>query len=130
MTPELTVLTLSTLWLAVHFAVYSVAANRQVGVKTALGPRDEPIRLTGFAGRAQRAMNNMFEAMILFTPAIAVIELSDQNSAHTMIAAWAFYAARVLYMPAYLFGWVPARSLIWMVGFFATLILLAAALIP
>ncbi len=37
--------------------------------------------------------------------------------------------ARVLYVPAYAFGWVPWRSLIWAVGLVATLLLLVAALL-
>ena len=130
MTQELVVLTLAAFWLAVHFAVFSVLANRQVGPRYAMGPRDEGRTLTGFAGRAQRAMNNMFEAMILFTPAVLVIELSGQKGPATAAAAWIFYGARIAYLPAYLFGWMPGRSLIWMAGFFATLFMLGAALIP
>ena len=38
-------------------------------------------------------------------------------------------AARVLYIPAYYFGWVPWRSLIWAVGFLATTLMLLAALL-
>jgi uncharacterized MAPEG superfamily protein len=37
--------------------------------------------------------------------------------------------ARVLYIPAYYFGWAPWRSLIWFVGFTATTLILLAALI-
>ena len=38
-------------------------------------------------------------------------------------------AARILYVPAYAFGWNPWRSAIWAVGFLATLTMLIAALI-
>jgi uncharacterized MAPEG superfamily protein len=55
--------------------------------------------------------------------------MSGQNSALTGACAWVYLAARVLYVPAYFFGWSPGRSIIWAVGFFATLILLIAALI-
>ena len=66
MTPELTALTLAALLQVAQFSLYSLLANLQIGPKTALGPRDEKIELTGKAGRAQRAMNNHFEGLILF----------------------------------------------------------------
>ena len=58
-----------------------------------------------------------------------MITLADQGSAFTAACAWVYLAARVLYVPAYLLGWVPWRSLIWAVGFLATMALLLAALI-
>ena len=128
MTPELTALTLAALLQMVQFVAYSIAANRQVGTKTAMGPRDEPIHLTGTAGRLQRAMNNHFEGLILFGIAVVVVTLSDRSSALTQACAHAYLISRILYIPAYAQGLVPWRSLIWAVGFLATLIMLLAAL--
>ncbi|WP_108484966.1 MAPEG family protein [Oceaniglobus ichthyenteri] len=129
MTPELTVLTLSALLQVVQFVLYSVAANRQVGPDVAAGPRDEKIELTGTAGRLQRAMNNHFEGLILFTIAVVVITLSNQSTTVTQYCAYAYLAARILYIPAYTQAWTPGRSVIWIVGFAATVIMLIAALI-
>ena len=128
MTPELTALTLAALLQVLQFVAYSVAANRQVGTKAAMGPRDEQIHLTGTAGRLQRAMNNHFEGLILFSIAVMVITYSGQNDDKTALACAAYLIARTLYVPAYVFGWVPWRSLIWAVGFIATLYLLLTAL--
>jgi uncharacterized MAPEG superfamily protein len=125
MTPELTILALAALLQCGQFLLYAVLANIQVGSTKTLAPRDTPIPLTGMAGRAQRAMNNHFEGLILFTIAILVVYLSDSASSLTANIAWAYLAARVLYVPAYLFGWVPWRSIIWAVGWFATVLLLA-----
>ena len=129
MTPELTALTLAGLLQVAQFSLYSVLANLQVGPKTALGPRDNKIELTDKAGRAQRAMNNHFEGLILFTLAVVVITLSDQSTVFTATCAWAYLVARVLYFPAYFFGLSPWRSLIWFVGFLATFSMLIAALL-
>lgn len=129
MTPELTALTLAALLQVLQFTAYSITANIQVGVKTALGPRDEPIHLTGLAGRFQRAMNNHFEGLILFTIAVVVVTLSDQSTPFTAACGWAYLAARALYVPAYALGLAPWRSLIWFVGFLATLSMLIAALL-
>ncbi len=90
MTPELTVLVLSALLQCGQFLIYSVLANRQVGPRYALGPRDEPRQLTGTAGRAQRALNNHFEGLVLFTIAVLAIHLSDKGSSLTALLAWAY----------------------------------------
>ena len=129
MTPELHVLTLAALLQVVQFVLYSVAANLQVGTKKALSPRDEPILLTGIAGRLQRAMNNHFEGLILFTIAVVVITLADKSTPFTAGCASAYLVARILYVPAYVQGLAPWRTIIWSGGFFATLAMLIAALL-
>ncbi|MCI5109371.1 MAG: MAPEG family protein [Marivita sp.] len=129
MNPELTALTLAALLQVLQFAAYSITAQMQVGTKKALSPRDTPVQLTGKAGRLQRAMNNHFEGLILFGIAVMVITYSGQGDGRTAIACAIYLAARVLYVPAYVFGWVPWRSVIWAIGFFATLYLLVMALI-
>ncbi len=128
MTPELTALTLAALLQVLQLALYSIAGQKQAGTKAALKPRDKAIELTGKAGRLKRAMDNHFEGLILFGIAVMVITYSGQNTDMTALAAALYLLARILYIPAYVFGWVPWRSLIWAVGFLATLYLLLAAL--
>lgn len=129
MTYELTILTLAALLQAVQFFLYSALAQSQVGTKAALGPRDTTLELTGTAGRLKRAMNNHFEGLIFFTIAALVITVSDQSTTTTQTAATLYLIARVLYVPAYAFGWTPWRTVIWIAGFAATLAMLIAALI-
>ena len=129
MTPELTVLALAALLQVVQFVLYSVTANLQVGPKAAMSPRDQKIELTGVAGRFQRAMNNHFEGLIFFTIAVVVVTLGDKSSPLTAACAHAYLIARILYVPAYASGAAPWRSLIWMVGFGATVTMLIAALL-
>ncbi|WP_289040585.1 MAPEG family protein [uncultured Aliiroseovarius sp.] len=129
MTPELTILALAALFQVVQFTIYSALAQMQVGSKYAASPRDKPRELTGEAGRAQRALNNHFEGLILFTAAVVVVTMSDQSTATTATCAYIYLGARLLYLPSYLFGWTPWRSLIWFVGFIATVVMLISALI-
>ncbi|WGW03929.1 MAPEG family protein [Tropicibacter oceani] len=129
MTPELTALTLAALLQVVHFAIYSVTAQIQVGTKYAASPRDTPRTLTGIAGRAQRAMNNHFEGLILFAIAALTLTYADKADEFTAIASALYLIARVLYLPAYLLGLAPWRSLIWFIGFLATTFLLIKALL-
>ena len=128
MTPELTVLALLGLWHAVTLSAYAVAANLQVGTGYALSSRDEARRLTGLAGRLQRALQNGTEALVFFAPAALIVAVTGQSTGVTAACAWAVLGARILYLPAYGLGLVPGRSLVWAVGFLATLALYIAAL--
>jgi uncharacterized MAPEG superfamily protein len=131
MTPELTALALAGLLQAVQFAAFAIPANRELGVSYTSSPRDRPPsrQMSVTTARLQRALNNHFEALILFTLAVVVVTLGNQSSPVTQTAAWTYLGARVLYIPAYALGWRPWRSAIWGVGFIATLTMLIAALI-
>ena len=74
-------------------------------------------------------MNNHFEALILFTIAVLVTQASEQNTAYSAACAWVYLGARVLYVPAYVFGLAPWRSVIWLVGLLATFAMLTAAIL-
>ncbi|MBV7410814.1 MAPEG family protein [Maritimibacter sp. DP1N21-5] len=136
MTPEITVLALAALLQAVQFGLMSVPANLELGTGKTLSPRDnsrlvKPLmeQVSDRTGRLYRAFNNHFEALILFTIAVVVVTLSDQSTPFTAVCAWVYLGARVIYIPAYAFGWVPWRSLIFFVGFLATMFMILAALI-
>lgn len=131
MTPELTVLALAGLLQAAQFALFAIPANHELGVGYTSSARDRPPsrQMSVVTGRLQRAMNNHFEGLILFTLAVIVVTLGNQSTPVTQTAAWAYLAARILYIPAYALGWRPWRSAIWGVGFFATLTMIVAALL-
>jgi len=131
MTPELTALALAGLLQALQFCAYSVRANMDVGLGYSMSARDRaPSRpLSDQAGRLQRALNNHFEGLILFTLAVVVVTFSDQSTPFTAACAYAYLIARVAYVPAYYFGLRPWRSLIWMLGFAATIAMIGSTLI-
>ena len=131
MTPELTALTLAALLQAGQFVLFATLANRDLTPGYTLSPRDVPPgrKLSQTTARLQRALNNHFEGLILFAIAVTVVTLSNQSTPTTQYAAYTYLAARVLYIPAYVFGWVPWRSLIWMAGFAATIIMILSTLL-
>ena len=131
MTAELTALALAGLLQILQFMLFAVPANIELGTGYTSGPRDRPPsrQLSIRTARLQRALDNHFEGLVLFTLAVAVTTLSGQSTALTAACGWVYLAARILYVPAYYLGWRPGRSAIWGVGFFATLTLLLAALI-
>lgn len=136
MSAELTVLALAGLLQVVQFTLMAVPANLQAGFGKTLSPRDRD-RLGGDltdhvstrTARLLRAMNNHFEGLILFSIAVVVVTLGDQSTGFTATCAWVYLVARVLYVPAYAFGWTPWRSLIWAFGFGATTLMLIATLL-
>lgn len=130
MPAEITVLALAGLLQTAQFATYSIMAQRQIGSKAAMSPRDNmSTQLQGTAGRLQRAFNNHFEGLIMFTLAVVVVTMGGAASWFTALCAWIYLLARILYVPAYVLGWVPGRSIIWMIGFAATVLMIIVGLV-
>ncbi|WP_420328125.1 MAPEG family protein [Mameliella sp.] len=136
MTPELTALTLAALLQVVQYVLMSVPANRELGMGKTTSPRDRD-RLGGSledqlsvkTARLKRALDNHFEGLILFSIAVFVTTWSDQGNGITAALSGIYLLARILYVPAYYYGWAPWRSLIWLAGFGATVLMLLNALI-
>lgn len=85
-------------------------------LKIALGPRDTQPPLSAAGARAERALANMHEALPVFLALALLHVLRGPGGEFAIQGAWIFFAARVLYVPAYLagiFGW---RSAVWMVS--------------
>lgn len=129
MTPELTVLALGAILQAAQIMLAGWSINRDAGVEFNAGPRDTQPELSPLTGRLRRAVANHFEALALFTIAVVVVTLSGKASGLTASCAWIYLAARILYVPAYAFGWTPWRSVIFGVGATATLVMILVALL-
>ena len=136
MTQELVVLTLAGLLQAVQLGLYAVPANIELGPGKTMSPRDperlsKPLseQVSTRTGRLARAYQNHNEALLLFAVAALVTAVSDQSSWFTAACAWVYLLARILYIPAYANGWVPGRSIIFGIGWLATVLMLLAALI-
>ncbi len=136
MTPEVTVLALAGLLQGVQFVLMAVPANLELGPRKTMSARD-PERLgrplmeqvSPGTGRLHRALTNHFEGLVLFTLAVVVVRLSESSSPFTVACAWTYLAARILYVPAYWLGLVPWRSVVWAVGFAATMAMILATLV-
>ncbi len=128
MTPELTVLALAAILQFGQIFIAAWSMNRDVGAEYNASPRDTEPEFSPLTGRLRRAVNNHFEGLALFTIAVLVVTLSGTAGRLTAACAWIYLAARVLYIPAYAFGWAPWRSVIYTVGAVATLIMILAAL--
>jgi uncharacterized MAPEG superfamily protein len=127
--PELEVLAWAGLLHVVQLGLLAVAANLQLGPAYTLGPRDTARALSGVPARLERAFRNHLEALLLFSVAVVVLTLGDRGDAFTANCAWTYLAARIAYVPAYASGVPVLRSVIWTVGFAATVVMLIAALV-
>jgi uncharacterized MAPEG superfamily protein len=125
---ELKVLGYAALLQFLQFILMAIPVNLQLGVAYTGGSRDEQKQPSGVPGRLKRALDNHFEGLLLFTIAVLVVVLGDAGSQLTEGCAWAYLAARILYVPAYASGVFLVRSIIWSVGFIATAVMLIAAL--
>lgn len=125
---EIGILGLYGLVVIITILVQASVAQAQVGQLALLKPRDDMPRLTGVAGRMDRAQMNAVVAMALFAPAVLMLAQNGLATTSTLRAAQAFLIARVLYVPFYAFGVIGLRSLVWAVGMLATLWIYIVAL--
>jgi uncharacterized MAPEG superfamily protein len=128
LTSELSILLLYGLVTAITLGLKVTGMMVTLDIGYLLSSRDEKRSLDGMIGRLDRALNNALVALALVTPPILIIGLRDQSSAQSLLAAQVFLAARLVYLPAYVFGIVGIRTLVWVAGFAATLFLYFLAL--
>lgn len=120
MTPELAALA-ATAFIHLALVMWSQKClTDDIGKAGNVAPRDGDLDLSTRTSRLRRALANHTENIGIFIIAVALVEFTDSNGWFTALAAWIFVAARALYVPAYAFGWVPWRSLIYTVGLLAT----------
>ncbi len=125
---ELNILGLYGLFVCLTLVAQSSGAMTQLDMGYLLSSRDERRTLEGMVGRLERALNNAVTAMALFAPAVLILAVKEAFTPTSLMLCQAFLVARVLYLPAYVFGLTGFRSLVWLVGFAATIALYLLAL--
>lgn len=125
---EITVLILYGFLVLLTILLQATGAMTQLGMGYLMSSRDEGRTVTGMSARLDRALNNSITAMALFAPAILILVVTEQTSTESAFAAIAFLAARLVYLPAYVFGIVGIRTLAWTIGFGSTTLLYFLAL--
>ncbi|GAC04514.1 MAPEG family protein [Paraglaciecola chathamensis] len=104
------------------------AMNKEQGGYDNRYPREQQKQLSGFGARASAAHANCFEALILFVPgALAVI--ATQSAGHLAeYSAIVFITARIGYLCAYWCNVHLLRSILWAIGYIASLFLIWLAI--
>ena len=128
MADEMTYLSYYALFTMALIFVQANVAVAQIGIAGAVGPRENVPKLTGLAGRLDRAQASSIVALALFAPAVLMLQKMGYSTPATVTLSLVFLAARVIYALAYALAFPWVRSIAWAVGFFCTgwLYLLAA----
>ena len=106
----------------------AIAMGRQKGGYDNRNPREQQARLEGWGRRAVAAHANGFEAFAPFAAAVLAAHVTHAPLASVNALAITFVIARVAYAALYIANVATLRSLVWGVGFFATLGLFGLAI--
>jgi uncharacterized MAPEG superfamily protein len=114
MTSDLWALLATVALAMVQLAAASILSLHQLGGAYILGPRDQPREAVGFAGRVVRAHRNLLDILPQFVAALFIVHAAGATGPAASFGSWLFFAARVFYVPAYVFGPPGVRPLCWM----------------
>lgn len=97
------------------------AMKEQAGRYDNNNPRDQQAQLTGWGKRALAAHQNTIEAFAPFAAAVVVSFLAKAPMLGCAILSLIFVAARIAYPLCYIADKASARSMVWGVGYLATI---------
>jgi uncharacterized MAPEG superfamily protein len=106
----------------VHFFWATFAARAyEKDTKWALSPRDTPKPLGGLSARLDRSYRNFLETYPYFIIGMILLPFVGILSGPAVWAGAIYVAMRLIYVPAYAFGWA-IRPYVWMVATLAILV--------
>ncbi|MEL6781834.1 MAG: MAPEG family protein [Pseudomonadota bacterium] len=93
------------------------------GIAWGLGARDEGKDVSALQGRAARCVANQIENMAVFVPLVLIAHLAGLQTAMVEFGAALFVAARLAFFVFYWLGVPVLRSLAWLVGVIAMMLI-------
>ena len=106
----------------------ALAMAREGGGYDNRNPREQQARLGGWGRRAKAAHDNQIESFPLFAAGALVAHVAAQASPTIDLLAGAYVAARLAYLFLYVADLAPLRSVIWAVGYAASVALMCSPL--
>jgi uncharacterized MAPEG superfamily protein len=125
MSTELMLLVWSVGLAILQMLVAFVMTTLDFGVPDMPGGREKLPPPDSFAGRAQRASQNMLESLVPFAVLILATEVSNRVNASSELGAEVFFASRVIYAAVAMAGLPWLRTGVWCVSILAMLLVLA-----
>jgi uncharacterized MAPEG superfamily protein len=117
LTIELKILALNVVLGFVQIALASHAGSLQRGYRRTASARDEtPVRLTGVAGRLERASRNFLETFPFFAASVLIAHVAGVHNSLTEWGAQLYFWAGIGYLILYALGVPLIRSLVWNVA--------------
>lgn len=115
----LTLLMTALFWLP--YVLNRMAVRGVMGTMANPAPGDRP--LAAWAERAQRAHANAVENLVLFAPAVLAVQVMGKGDATTAFACALYFFSRLAHFVVYTAGVPVARTLAFVGGWVAILIL-------
>ena len=107
--------------------LWATGATRGRGdLKWAAGPRDEPMPVTGGAGRLERSFRNFMETFPLHAAAVIAAYLAAKLGDLTLWGGVLYVVGRAFHPIFYLLAIPYLRTLAWFVAFAGTVMVTAA----
>ena len=128
MKPELNLLVWAAALTVVQVLVAVMGAFNQVGLMRLVGNREDMPKMTGWAGRAERAHLNMLQNLVLFAALVLVAVATGKTNDMTLLGAQLFVWGRVAYAIIYLAGLPWLRTLSWFVSVIGLVLIFAQLL--
>jgi uncharacterized MAPEG superfamily protein len=113
-----------------HLLVVAHFQRRQYDLRWIASARDESRPpLAGVGGRLDRAFRNYLETYPFFLALVMAALVSHRTNAWTAWGAFAYVAARIVYVPLYAAGVPLIRSLVWNVATFGCFAILVGVVV-
>ena len=106
--------------------IYGPAFIKALGPKTMLSNRDNMPAVEGWFTRAKRAHANLLENLVPFAAVVLVADAADVHTGLTQACAVAFFLARVCHFISYIAGVGVPRTLSYVAGMAATVLIVVA----
>ena len=116
MTPDLQMLVWSAALALVQMLIAAMGAQGQLGLPMLAGNREDLPRVSGWAGRAQRAHMNLLESLAVFAIVVLVAHAAGRLNETTSLGAHLFFWGRIAYALVYIAGIPWVRTLTWAVS--------------
>ena len=72
----------------------------------------------------------MYETLPLFAIAVLVAHVAGREGTLTLVGAWLYLIARIIYIPLYAMGIPMVRSIVWAAGLAGVILVILAVLLP
>ncbi len=125
MSIELTLLIWSVALAIIQMLVAFAGTTLEFGLPDMPGQREKLPPPHSFAGRAQRASQNMLESLVPFAVLVLATEVTNRVNASADLGAQVFFAARVIYAAIAMVDLPWLRTGVWCVSIAALLLMLA-----
>jgi uncharacterized MAPEG superfamily protein len=121
--PEITYLVCVTLLTALMWVPYVLDRMAVRGVVDTVGYPDSPKQQSAWARRMLAAHDNAVENLVIFAALVLAANAAGVSNNATIIACEVYFWARVVHFMAYTFAVPWARTLAFVVGFVAQIVL-------